>query len=244
MRVIEKTVAVLILAMSVWAILMMVIPRFQGTEYNRILRVELGSDVLALNQATNADGQGDNDGIDHNINMVVRNTHMDYFFILLYWLTFLSLAMLAGRMGKRFLAVCSALCISFAAVADVFENGAILTAMKVRPFTDAVAVDISEVSQWKWTFFFLASVLLGLAIALNHHISEMRRFSGYVFIACGVAGLLGIARYRVSFEFTIWMINLALLLFTVALMLTLWKVFLSLRELNHLEQVEHEHMHA
>src|ERR1017187_6176248 len=123
MRVTEKAVAILILALSAWAILMW---------------AELGSDSAQLNQAVAAN---EIDGIAHNVQMVVRNTYMDYVFILLYWTTFLSLAVLAGRMGQRILSACSALLISGAALNDLLENGAILTAMKVKPFTDAVAVD-------------------------------------------------------------------------------------------------------
>jgi len=93
---------------------------FQGHEMDRILRVELGSDSAQLNQAV---AGPDNDGIAHNIQMVVRNTYMDYLFILLYWLTIVSLAVLAGRMGKRVLAACAALLITGAALSDVLENG-------------------------------------------------------------------------------------------------------------------------
>ena len=241
MRVTEKAVAILILALAAWAIIMWAATNFQGHETNRILRVELGSDSAQLSQAVTAD---DNDGIAHNIQMVVRNTYMDFVFILLYWLTFVGLAVLAGRMGKRILGICAALLITGAALSDLLENGAILTAMRVTPFTDAVAVDISEFSQWKWAFFFLASIILGLAIALNHHVSRMRRLSGVLFIASGVVGLLGIMRYRVSLEFSLWMIDVAMLLVAAALMLTLWKLYHSLKELSHVEHHERVHSHA
>ena len=200
-----------------------------------------GSDAAQLNQAV---AGPDNNAIAHNIQMVVRNTYMDYVFILLYWLTFVSLAVLAGRMGKRVLGACAALLITGAALSDLLENGAILTAMRVKPFTDAVAVDISEFSQWKWVFFFAASVLLGLAIALNHRVSNVRRLSGGLFIASGAFGLLGIMRYRVSLEFSLWMINIALLLVTAALLLTLWKLYHSLRELDRVEHHPRIHAHA
>jgi hypothetical protein len=238
MRVTEKAVAIVILALSGWAILMWGASNFQGHEANRILRVELGSDAAQLSQAV------EGPDIAHNIQVVVRNTYMDYLFILLYWLTFVSLAVLAGRMGKRILGIVATLLITAAALSDLLENGAILTAMQVKPFTDAVAVDISEFSQWKWTFFFLASVLLGLAIALNHHVSNVRRLSGGVFIASGVFGLLGIMRYRVSLEYALWMTDIAMLLVTAALMLTLWKIYHSLQELDRTEHVEHIHAHA
>jgi hypothetical protein len=241
MRMTEKAVAILILALSAWAILMWAATSFQGNGANRILRVELGSDSAQLNQAVAAN---EIDGIAHNVQMVVRNTYMDYVFILLYWTTFLSLAVLAGRMGQRILSACSALLISGAAVGDLLENGAILTAMRVKPFTDAVAVDISEFSQWKWVFFFLASILLGLAIALNHHVSQVRRFSGGLFMASGVVGLMGVMRNRVSLEYSLWMIDLALLLVAAALLLTLWKIYHSLKELDRIEQGVRVHAHA
>src|SRR6516164_493255 len=171
MRATEKIVAIMIVALSVWAVLMEVSTSFQGNGSDRILRVELGSDAASLNQAVAGNPA-------HNRQMVVRNTYMDFVFILLYWLTVFSLAFLAGRMGRRFLAACAGLCISVAAISDLFENGAILAAMRVNPFTDPVAVDISEFSQWKWAFFFLASLFLGLAIAMNHRVSVMRRTSG------------------------------------------------------------------
>ncbi len=241
MRVTEKAVAIIILALTAWAIIMLATTNFQGHESNRILRVELGSDAAQLNQAVAAD---DDAGIANNIQMVVRNTYLDYDFILLYWLTFVSLAVLAGRMGKRILGICAALLITGAALSDLLENGAILTAMSVKPFTDAVAVDISEYSQWKWAFFFLASIILGLAIALNHHVSRMRRLSGGLFIASGVFGLLGITRYRVSLEYSLWMISIAELLLAAGLILTLWKLYRSLKQLNHSEHHEHIHSHA
>ena len=244
MRATEKAVAILIVALSVWAILMRVTTDFQGRESDRILRVELGSDAASLNLAVRGNGPRDTEGVAHNIQMVVRNTYMDFVFILLYWLTFLSLAVLAGRMGRRLLATCSGLCINVAALSNLFENGAILTAMRVKSFTDPVAVDISEFSQWKWTFFFLASLFLGLAIAVNHHVSTMRRASGGIFIAAGLVGILGISRYRVSLDFAMWLMNFGVLLFAAALLLTLWKLYLSIKELNHVEQVNHMHVHS
>jgi len=116
--------------------------------------------------------------------------------------------------------------------------------MRVKPFTDAVAVDISEFSQWKWVFFFVASVLLGLAIALNHHVSNVRRLSGGLFIASGVFGLMGIMRYRVSLEYSLWMIDIAMLLVAAALLLTLWKLYHSLKELDRIEHSDRVHAHA
>jgi len=244
MRATEKVVAIMIVALSIWAILMKATTNFVGHGSDRILRVELGSDAASLNQAVRGNGPRDTDGAAHNSQMVVRNTYMDFVFILLYWLTFLSLAYLAGRMGRRFLAACSVLCISGAAVSDLFENGAILTAMRVSSFTDAVAVDISEFSQWKWVFFFLASLFLGLAVAMNHRVSVTRRVSGGIFIAAGLVGILGISRYRVSLDFAMLLINLGLLLFSAALLLTLWKLYVSIKELNHVEHVNHVHVHS
>jgi hypothetical protein len=244
MRATEKAVAIMILSLSAWAIIMWAATSFQEHESDRILRIELGSDAASLNQAVQGNDGNDRDGIAHNIEMVVRNTYLDFVFILLYWLTFLGLALLAGRLGKRLLAVCAALCVSIAALGDLFENGAILTAMRVRPFTDAVAVDISEFSQWKWSFFFLGSLFLGLAVAMNHHVSVMRRVSGGLFIASGFFGLLGISRYRTSLDFAMWMIDIGLLLVAAALLLTLWKIYLSLKQRNHIEHVEHTHSHA
>ncbi len=116
--------------------------------------------------------------------------------------------------------------------------------MRLKPFTDAVAVDISEFSQWKWAFFFLASILLGLAVALNRHVSTIRRLSGGLFIASGVFGLLGIMRYRVSLEYSMWMIDIGLLIFAGALTLTLWKIYHSLKVHNRVEHVDRVHVHA
>ena len=241
MRVTEKAVAIMILTLAAWSILMWAASSFDGHEVNRVLRVELGSDAADLNQAVAATNST---GVANNIGIMIRNTYLDFVFILLYWLTFISLAVLAGRMGKRLLGVCAVLTITGAAVADLFENGAILTAMRVKPFTDAVAVDISEFSQWKWTFFFLASVFLGMAFALNHHVSTTRRTSGAIFIVGGVFGLLGIMRYRVSLEYSLWMIDVGMLLVVIALALTLWKVYHSLKVLNHVEHRERMHAHA
>jgi hypothetical protein len=241
MRMIEKIASVLIVALWAWALIMWTATSFRGQETDRIMRVELSLDAASLNQAVSGPDRSD---VAHNMEMVVRNTKLDFGFILLYWLSFLSLAALAGRMGQRSLAICSALFITGAAVCDLFENGAILTAMRVKLFTDPVAVDISEFSQWKWSGFFLASLLLGLALAINHRISTLRRVSGGLFIAGGVIGLFGMTRYRVSLGFAMGTINLALLLLSAALLLSLWKIFLSLRGLSHVEHVHHPHSHA
>lgn len=244
MRTTEKVVAIFVIALSFWAILMMVATSFQGSHSNRILLVELGADATSLNQAVQADGKGDREGVAHNIQMVVRNTYMDFVFILLYWLTFVSLAYLAGILGQRLLAVCSAVCISFAVLADMLENHSILVAMHVRTFTDAVAVDISEYSQVKWMFFFLAALLLGLATALNRRTSDLRRITGGVFIAAGLCGLLGVVRSRVSFDFAATLINVGIFLISAALLLTVWKIYQSLKELNQLEHGEPIRHHA
>ena len=78
MRTNEKVVAVLILALWTWVIVMWAATSFQGHESNRILRVELGSDAASLNQAVAANDRYDKAGIAHNIQMVVRNTYMDF----------------------------------------------------------------------------------------------------------------------------------------------------------------------
>jgi hypothetical protein len=244
MRTTEKVVAIFVIALSFWAILMMAATNFQGSHSNRILLVELGADAASLNEAVQAAGKGDRDGITHNIQMVIRNTYMDLGFIVLYWLTFVSLAYLAGKLGQRLLAVCSAACISFAVIADLLENHSILVAMHVKTFTDAVAVDISEYSQVKWLFFFLAALLLGLAGALNRHTSDLRRITGGVFIAAGLCGLLGVGRSRVSFDFAAALINVGILLISAALLLTVWKIYQSLKELNQLEHGEPIRHHA
>jgi hypothetical protein len=241
MRSTEKLVAVLIVALAAWAALMMFATGFQGSQSNRILLVQLGTDATALNRAVEANGFTDREGIAHNIQMVVRNTYLDFVFIVLYWLAFVGLAYLAGKLGQRALALCAAASITVAAIADVLENQAILVAMNVKSFTDAVAVDISEFSQSKWAFFFMGAVLLGLSMALNRRTSSMRRATGGVFIAAGFFGILGIARYLVSLGFAIMMINLGLLLTAVALLLTLWKFYQSIQSLGHLE---HAHRHA
>jgi hypothetical protein len=244
MRKTEKIVAILIVALVAWFGLMTAATSFQGSESNRILRVELGSDAASLTRAVQANGESDRDGIARNIQMVVRNTYMDFVFILLYWATFIGLAYLAGKFGQRALAYFAGLFISCAAVADLLENQSILIAMRVNNFTDAVAVDIWEFSQAKWVFFFIAALLLGLAIASNRRTSDFRRITGWVFAAAGVIGLIGIARNSVSLEFAFVMINVALFLFTIALFATLWKLYQSLQELGHMETVHRAAVHA
>ena len=241
MRSTEKLVAVLIVALAAWAVLMTLATGFRGSQSNRILLVQLGTDAAALNRAVQANSSSDREGVAYNVQMVVRNTYMDFVFIPLYWLAFVGLAFLAGKLGQRVLALCAAASITVAAIADVLENQAILIAMNVKSFTDAVAVDVSEFSQAKWAFFFLAAVLLGLAIALNRRTSSMRRATGAIFVAAGFFGILGISRYLVSLDFAIVMINLGVLLVAVALLLTLWKFYRSIRSLGHLE---HAHRHA
>jgi hypothetical protein len=80
MRVTEKAAAILILALSTWAIIMSAASRFQGYEANRVLRVELGSGAEALNEAVRGAAP---DGMQYNIQMVIRNTYMDCVSVLL-----------------------------------------------------------------------------------------------------------------------------------------------------------------
>jgi hypothetical protein len=246
MRTTEKTTGILIVALMVWAIVMMATTnlQFRGSQSNRVLLAELGADASSLNLAVQANDKKDSDGVTRNTGLLMLNTRMDFLFILLYWLTFLSLAYLAGRLGKPFFAACSAICVTGAALADVLENRALLSAFSVHPFTDQLAVDVAEFSEWKWAFFFLACLFLGLAVALNHHTSRMRRISGVVFIAASVFGILGLSRHRVSLDFTIWMFGLASLLVTVALLISLWKIYQSLQELNHFHDEPHAAVHA
>jgi hypothetical protein len=246
MRKAEKISSILILALIGWAIIMLLATdlQFEPIGSKRILRVELGSDAAALNTAVAGRDQTDAPGVVNNIGIVKRNTYMDFLFIVLYWSTVVSLSYLAGRLGKRFLACCAGISIALAAVSDIWENRAILLAMNVKPFTDQVAVDISTFSQWKWVFFFLAALFLGLAVALNKRVSQMRRVSGGVFIVSGLFGILGITRYRVSLDFAMGMIGIGTLLFSAGLLLTLWKLYHSLKELNHVHSVEQDVVHA
>ena len=223
---------------------MMAATRFQGRQSNRILLLELGSDAAALNQAVLGEGNTDREGVAHNVAVLVRHTRLDFVFIGLYWATVLGLGYLTGRLGKPFFAAWSAISISVTAVADILENTAILAAIRERVITDALAVNISEYSQWKWAFFFLASGFLGLAMALNRHVSKMRRMAGRAFLVAGVVGILGISRYRVSLTFTITMINVGVLLFSIGLLLTLWKLYQSMKELDELQQAAEMQVHA
>jgi len=246
MRAAEKIVAALIVGLSVWTLLMVATTnrQFKGDQSNRILLVELGSDAESLKLAVAAIGPDDRNGIAHNTRLVLRNTYMDFVFIFLYWLTFVSLAYLAGLLGNRLLAAISGVLISGAAVLDVLEDTAIITAMNVRNFTDAVAVDIWEYAQSKWTLFFVAIFLLGLAMAWNRKVSTLRRACGGVFIASSVVGLLGVSRNTASLNFAIWMIDMAVVLIAIALLLTLWKLVKSVRELDHVHESRHAQAHA
>jgi hypothetical protein len=246
MRTTEKTAGILILALMVWAVIMIATTnlQFHGSQSNRVLLVELGSDASSVNLAVQAKDKSDLGGVARNTELLMLNTEMDFLFILLYWLTFLSLAYLAGRLGKPFFASCGAIFVSGAALADVLENRAIFAVLRVHPFTDQLAVDVAEFSEWKWAFFFLACLFLGLAIALNHHVSPLRRISGIVFIAASVFGIVGISRHRISLDFTIWMLSLGNLLVTVALLLSLWKIYQSLKELNHIRDVSNARVAA
>jgi hypothetical protein len=242
MRTTEKISAILILALISWGLIMFLTTelRFEGSGAQRILRIELGSDASSLSQAVAAVAPRDAAGVARNVGLVTLNTYMDFLFIGLYWGAVVSLACLAGRLGKPFFAWCAGVCVSIAAVSDIWENRAILSAMGVERFTDQLAVDISECSQWKWAFFFLAALFLGLAVALNHHVSQMRRLSGAVFILSAGFGMVGISRYRVSLEFAMNMIWIGTVLFSAGLLLTLWKLYHSLKQLNHRHPVGHE----
>jgi hypothetical protein len=246
MRNAEKLVAVLIVALSTWALIMMAATnwQFKGNTRNRILLVEIGSDAASLTKAVQTGVTDDPNGKAGNVRLVVRNTYMDFLFIALYFLTYSGIAYLAGLLGQRLFASLAVICIGVAAAADLLENHAILIAMGLPKLTDPVAVDISEFSQVKWAFFFLATLLLGLAMALNRRTSNLRRMAGLIFVIAGACGILGIGRYRVSLDFAIVFINLGIVLVIVALLLLLWKLLQSVRELSHVEHVQQAHAHA
>ena len=116
--------------------------------------------------------------------------------------------------------------------------------MRVKPFTDAVAVDISEFSQWKWTFFFPGGAAArSRGRDESHRVSQLRRVSGGA-VHCQrrvrTAGHHALPRFA---RFPMWMINIGLLLVAAALLLTLWKIYFSLKELEHAQaHVEHAHV--
>src|SRR6516162_7653386 len=103
MRKTEKFVAILIVALSAWALVMMAATdwQFKGNIRNRILLVEIGSDAASLNHAVQTGVRSDPDGIAQNVRLVVRNTYMDFVFIVLYFLTYAGIAYLAGILGQR-----------------------------------------------------------------------------------------------------------------------------------------------
>ena len=61
MRTTEKTAGILIIALILWGIVMIAATnlQFQGSQSNRILLVELGTDAASLNQAVQATGKSD-----------------------------------------------------------------------------------------------------------------------------------------------------------------------------------------
>ena len=93
--------------------------------------------------------------------------------------------------------------------------------------------------------YLTANPTVGLAFqAFDGSSAWRRRLCGAVFIASGVFGILGISRYRVSLDFAMTMIGISSLLFSVALLLTLWKLYQSLKALNYLYSIQHEAVHA
>ena len=62
--------------------------------------------------------------------------------------------------------------------------------------------------------------------------------------AAGLCGLLGVGRSRVSFDFAAGLINVGIFLISAALLLTVWKIYRSLKELNQLEHEEPIRNHA
>ena len=196
----------------------------------------------SLRQAVQADDEGrQRTALPKTLRLVIRSTHLDFVFILLYWLTFLSLAYLAGILGKRFFAACCAIFISCAVLADMLENqrhpvghaGSSIYGRSWQWISPSSPSGNGRSSSWRVLF-------LGLAIALNHRIVAIRRISGGVFIAAGLCGILGLSRHRVSLDFPIWMITFGIFLVSAALLLSLWKFYQSLKELNQLDQAAYQ----
>jgi hypothetical protein len=126
--------------------------------------------------------QGAQEGHDHNVSLVRANTYMDFLFIVLYWVIFITFAQIESGGPAKLASVV----ITLSALADVWENVRILKGL--RALTSATPIEFTlprGVSLIKWALLGLVFLLLAIAV-------WGRKGRWYIWIAAGlvVTGVL------------------------------------------------------
>jgi hypothetical protein len=197
----EKAAIVLIVLTSLWATVMQctsVSYIVKGGE-KPILQAELARSAEDLEAAVNNSATPSQRR--DNINMVIRNTHLDYVFIALYWMTFLAISGVVARVSSRSVGIFTAALITVAAVFDLIENRALLKALHAglplpRFNDDMAAQAISNPSLVKWFFIFGTLLVVGTALLFGSKSPLVLRAAGVLFLAGGLLGFTGAGKYR------------------------------------------------
>jgi hypothetical protein len=156
-----------------------------------------------------------------NIEVMRANTCMDLLFIALYWSTYVLFA--SRRRG--WVSRCVIAGVSIAGISDAIENTRILQSLH------AVRMGLPSqnlpfiVSAVKWSFFGLASLLLGMIVLKAKGVSEResseKRFLevaiSIFFLASGVLTWLGIVKVPV--------LGLSIAFLSIALLMSIWRYF-------------------
>ncbi|OHB68174.1 MAG: hypothetical protein A2W17_01655 [Planctomycetes bacterium RBG_16_41_13] len=131
---------------------------------------------------------------DPNCTIVRKSLRADYVFIAVYWLLYVSMSILFAGCncpGAYQFGIAAGVCITAAAVFDVFENSYIAQMLSL-PATDNghdVINKLRHASLAKWTLIFVTTALVSqLFIRRNDWIA----FIGYLFVLATALGLSGL----------------------------------------------------
>ncbi|HEV2577791.1 MAG TPA: hypothetical protein VGU25_11330 [Acidobacteriaceae bacterium] len=127
-----------------------------------------------------------------NLRLAVRNTHEDYAFITLYWLTFLAFAWVLGKTDPRtrWLGAAVAILITVAAGLDLRENQLMLAGFCQIKEGNLNFVTSGVVSTVKWCVFGAATTALGIHCFVAEKL-RLRKVIGGLLAVSGLLTLVG-----------------------------------------------------
>lgn len=155
---------------------------------------------------------------DLNRTIVRKSLRADYVFIAVYWLLFVCMSVLfAGYNfpGARRFGVAASVCITAAAVFDVFENSYIAQMLSLVPTDNGhdVINKLRHASLAKWTLIFVTTSLVSqLFIRRNDWIVLI----GYLFVLATALGLSGLL-YNPAIEWASIPMGIGIVLIAVVL---------------------------
>lgn len=156
--------------------------------------------------------------------------HMDFFFILAYWLEFLLMSVLLWRRSSpwaKYLAVMAGLGATLAAGLDLRENVGILEVLSVSatPDNDPLVRAVRFAAMGKWILLFAAMILLSFVFLGRKDRSTRDRITdriifflpGLSFLVTGVVGLNGLLWWNALLNYVAPLMLLGLCTLVIAL---------------------------